>query len=170
MTRWSRTFSAGLAALLLLCLVAPARADNLAYCSSQNSAGDFAASEYRANFGIPRLTMAVSHDYQSHGWCTNHCNEAGKYAFAVILEKDCWCSNYVPEDTGDCNRDCPGFPDEKCGSTDNNLYSYVKLTNSPSGTIGGSQPTSTTMRPSEPATSKEATSSSEVLTVSTSFY
>ncbi|KAF2678137.1 hypothetical protein K458DRAFT_141521 [Lentithecium fluviatile CBS 122367] len=151
MDRWSRSFFAGLATLFAFCLfIAPARADfDAAYCSSQNTAGDFSA---------------MFETWQSNGWCTDHCNTAGKYAFAVILEKNCWCSDYIPEDqrdTGDCSTSCPGFPSEKCGNVDDNLYIYIKLANDPSGTVGGSQPTSTNVSPSPTATSSPPPSSTE---------
>jgi cell wall integrity and stress response component len=120
----------------------------------------------------------VNWDYQSNGWCTDACNAAGTYAFAVILAKECWCSNYIPgdqRDTGDCNSDCPGFPDEKCGNTDDNLYSYLKLKGKPSGTVGGSQSTSANVSPSTTTTTTTASStqalpSLEVTTVSTALF
>ncbi|KAF2248334.1 hypothetical protein BU26DRAFT_565737 [Trematosphaeria pertusa] len=123
---------AGLVALVALLLFAvPAKASfNAAYCSSQNTASN---------------TSPQWHQWQSNGWCTTQCNNEGTYAFAVILDQNCWCSNYIPEDqedTSECDEDCPGFPSEKCGNKDKNLYIYIKLDGSPSGTKGTSQPTS----------------------------
>jgi cell wall integrity and stress response component len=90
--------------------------------------------------------------YQSNGNCTNHCKEeGGSWAFAVIQFTNCWCSNYVPgvtADSGDCLQDCPGFPDEKCGNKNKDLYIYVQMDGQPSGTKGGSQPSSTAAPPS----------------------
>lgn len=96
---------------------------------------------------MPRLTCPDTWPYQSNGNCTNHCTqEGGSWAFAVLEYTNCWCSNYVPGDTTDisnCMVDCPGFPDEKCGSKDKGLYLYVQMDGQPSGTKGGSQPSST---------------------------
>ncbi|UPX21138.1 uncharacterized protein EKO05_0011338 [Ascochyta rabiei] len=101
------------------------------YCSSQNTATD----------------DAFFWTYQSNGKCSDHCNSAGTYAFAVIQFTNCWCSNYIPSTTTDitsCQKDCPGYPDEKCGDKDADLYIYIKLSGQPSGTAGGgSQPSST---------------------------
>lgn len=144
---------AGLVAVLVLCLsVAPVTAAfDTAYCSSQNTAGsDF---------------QAMNDDYQSNGWCTDHCNAKGTYAFAVVLYKSCWCSNYIPKDqtnTGDCSSPCPGYPDEKCGNQDDNLYSYLRLNGDPSGTVGGSKPTSANSKSSTPTTLQTATSETPV--------
>jgi hypothetical protein len=49
----------------------------------------------------------------------------------------------------DCRKDCPGFPDEKCGNKDKNLFMYIQMDGQVSGTIGGSQPTSSAAEPSE---------------------
>ncbi|KAJ4346031.1 hypothetical protein N0V95_005764 [Ascochyta clinopodiicola] len=101
------------------------------YCSSQNTG----------------TNDAFFWTFQSNGKCSDHCNSAGTYAFAVIQYTNCWCSNYIPSTTTDitsCQKDCPGFPDEKCGDKDAGLYIYIKLSGQPSGTAGGgSQPSST---------------------------
>jgi hypothetical protein len=48
----------------------------------------------------------------------------------------------------DCEVDCPGFPDEKCGNKDKDLFMYIEMDGQVSGTIGGSQPTSSADAPS----------------------
>lgn len=58
----------------------------------------------------------------------------------------------MPGDTASssaCLQDCPGFPDEKCGSKDKDLYIYVQMDGQPSGTKGGSKPSSTAAAPSK---------------------
>jgi len=91
--------------------------------------------------------IAVLNIYQSNGACQQTC---GGYAFAVVQYQNCWCSNYVPAhqvSVNQCNLDCPGFPDEKCGNQDQGLYGYVQLA-SPSGTAGGSSSATSTTQTS----------------------
>lgn len=110
---------------------------------SMTAAADFTTS-YCSNDNTGS-TDVFNWTWQSNGKCTEHCNSQGTFAFAVIQFKDCWCSNYIPAqqvDTSDCMVNCPGFPAEKCGDADKGLYIYIKLDGSPSGTQGGSQPTS----------------------------
>ncbi|KAF9691525.1 hypothetical protein EKO04_010400 [Ascochyta lentis] len=129
------TLSNMFVALVTLLFSALATAQNTgftqSYCSSQNTA----------------TNDAFFWTYQSNGKCSDHCNSAGTYAFAVIQYTNCWCSNYIPSTTTDissCQKDCPGYPDEKCGDKDADLYIYIKLSGQPSGTAGGgSQPSST---------------------------
>ena len=117
-----------------------------------------------------QLTSPDSWQYQSNGNCTNHCRLEGKYAFAVIQYTDCHCSNYVPadqEDISKCQKDCPGYPTEKCGNKDDGLNIYIKIDgNNPSGTLGGSS--STAAATSAPAATSQALSS-QAPTVSISF-
>jgi hypothetical protein len=62
----------------------------------------------------------------------------------------------------DCRKDCPGFPDEKCGNKDLDLFMYIEMDGKVSGTIGGSQPTSSAAAPSE--TQAESTKAPTVST------
>ncbi|GAB0140856.1 hypothetical protein EsHS_00001467 [Epichloe bromicola] len=83
--------------------------------------------------------------YQSNGLCHDFCNP-NAYAYAVIQGENCWCSNYTPDkstqvSSGRCNKDCPGYPFEKCGGPD--VFAYVVVNGMPSGTKGGSTPSST---------------------------
>jgi cell wall integrity and stress response component len=110
--------------------------------------------------GVRELTSPDSWPYQSNGNCTNHCKEEGKYAFAVIQYNDCHCSNYIPadqEDISKCQKDCPGYPPEKCGNKDDGLYIYIEMDGKPSGTLGGSS--STAAATSAPAATSQAPSS-----------
>ncbi|PSN74620.1 hypothetical protein BS50DRAFT_581417 [Corynespora cassiicola Philippines] len=137
MARSARSAFAGLAATLALLLLArPAAAVDAAYCSSQNTAdGD-------VHFDT----------YQSNGWCRGACPG---YAYGIIQEKNCWCSNYAPaqqEDTDECDDPCPGYPDDKCGNKDDGLYIYIALDSQPSGTKGA---------PSQPAPTSKVSDSAE---------
>ncbi|PVI06322.1 hypothetical protein DM02DRAFT_649833 [Periconia macrospinosa] len=110
-------------------LIVPAQAEfDYAYCSSQNT-----------NSGSPTYSQ-----WQSNGFCTEKCEGS---VFAVILQNDCWCSNYAPgadqQSTDNCNDACPGYPTERCGNKDKKLYMYIRIAGAQaSGTQGGSAPTS----------------------------
>lgn len=109
--------------------------------------------------------------WQSNGKCTDHCNSQGTYAFAVIQYTDCWCTNYIPSTTTDissCQKDCPGYPSEKCGDKDEGLYIYIELAGQPSGTAGGGSQPSSTVSSATPAPSSTDSPSSDATTVSTS--
>lgn len=115
--------------LLLGAAVADTAGLPLTYCSDQNS-----GTQNPTNPSI----------YQSLGNCQSLCK--AQYAFAVVQGDNCWCSNFAPGDQlpiGNCNSKCPGYPYEYCGSTDNNLFGYLALSLSPSGTLGPSSPTMT---------------------------
>lgn len=113
--------------------------------------------------------VSVYWSWQTNGKCTDHCNEQGTFAFAVIKFDNCWCTNYIPSTTTDitkCQKDCPGYPTEKCGDKDAGLYIYIEMAGQPSGTAGGgSKPSST--KASAPS-STDSPSSTDVATVSTS--
>jgi cell wall integrity and stress response component len=76
--------------------------------------------------------------YQSHGLCTDFC--AANYAFAIMQDAGCWCSNYAPDQTTstfDCALGCPGYPQDSCGSA-NGLFAYESVVGRlPSGTTTG---------------------------------
>ncbi|KAM3436180.1 hypothetical protein MY4824_004485 [Beauveria thailandica] len=64
--------------------------------------------------------------YQSRGACGDRCR--GQSAYAVVQDDQCWCSDTTPSSTtddGSCNKPCPGYPQESCGSE--KLYSYILL-------------------------------------------
>lgn len=85
------------------------------------------------------MSIIVNDHYQSNGRCFDTCKAS--YAFAVVQDANCWCSNYAPSDTvdvGSCSETCPGYGFEQCGSLSEGLYGYVALNNRPSGTIGPS--------------------------------
>ena len=81
--------------------------------------------------------IPVADPYQSNGSCQDTCK--AQYAFAILKGNQCWCSNYAPgsqNSPGSCNSDCPGFPFEKCGNPDQDLYGYYQLNNNVAGTLG----------------------------------
>ncbi|KAL4904494.1 hypothetical protein BDW74DRAFT_25387 [Aspergillus multicolor] len=123
---------------------------SLTYCSSDNTGTG------SANFSI----------YQSNGNCEDHCSDS---AFAILLDKNCWCSDIAPNDddnvdTSKCDDGCPGYPDDSCGNSDDSLYAYIQL-GSPSGTASASTTKSTSTSTS--TKSSTSTTSSENSTTST---
>ncbi|RWA12502.1 hypothetical protein EKO27_g2595 [Xylaria grammica] len=115
------------------------------YCASDNTAA----------------TATNSSIWQSNGLCHDFCVDKS-YAFAILQEHDCWCSNYIPAessqvDTDECNDSCPGWQEDTCGAT--GLYGYIALDTSPSGTADASSSTSTsTDKSSTTSTTHETTS------------
>lgn len=89
--------------------------------------------------------------YQSNGLCYDFCLD--DYAFSVLQDDSCWCSNYVPDktvqvDSSECNAACPGYPSDLCGA--DGLWEYIALEKSPSGTTGASTSTQTSTPVSVP--------------------
>ncbi|KAI5362490.1 Putative carbohydrate-binding WSC [Septoria linicola] len=127
------------------------------YCSSQNTGSGFSA---------------VTDIYQSNGLCHDTC--LAEYAFAVVQYQQCWCTNVAPGDTtsvSNCNQDCPGYPDEKCGKSDSGLFGYIALNRSPSSTAGGTSASRTSTRQSSttvPSSTQEPETSYVSITVTQS--
>lgn len=119
-----------------LCLISALNlvsALDIAYCSNLNTAS----------------TNKNSSIYQSNGLCHDFCIQ--NYAFAVLQDDGCWCSNYIPgTTTTGCNTECPGYKFELCGGS--GVYGYIALTKSPSGTRGGASSASSTAVPSTSST------------------
>ncbi|KAK2748928.1 hypothetical protein FQN57_007211 [Myotisia sp. PD_48] len=112
-------------------LIAPATSLEIAYCSSMNTGSNF---------------NSVIDNFQSNGACHQTCS--GKYAFAILQGKKCWCSNNAPGNTvstDKCDDSCPGYPSDKCGNTSDGLYGYIELDKKPSSTIGGASSTSSSV-------------------------
>ncbi|KAJ4315611.1 hypothetical protein N0V94_005866 [Neodidymelliopsis sp. IMI 364377] len=102
---------------------------------------------------------------------TGFTQSEGTYAFAVIQYTNCWCTNYVPSTTTDitsCQKGCPGYTDEKCGDKDAGLYIYIELSGKPSGTAGGSQPSSTPVSSATPVPSSTNSPSTSDAVISSS--
>lgn len=112
------------------------------YCSNQNTGADFSVGKIMAHLSHKAAelhwpNLSASSIYQSNGKCFDTCVQ--NYAFAIVQYQQCWCSNYVPArttSTGSCDQDCPGYPDEQCGSSSDGLFGYIALSKSPSGTLG----------------------------------
>ncbi|KAJ3560173.1 hypothetical protein NPX13_g9397 [Xylaria arbuscula] len=105
---------------------------DIEYCASMNTAD----------------TPTNSSTWQSNGLCHDYCVDLS-YAFAILQEHDCWCSNYVPAessqvDSGECSDTCPGWTPDTCGA--DGLYGYIALDLSPSGTAEASSSTSTSTK------------------------
>ncbi|KAB5577765.1 hypothetical protein GE09DRAFT_530879 [Coniochaeta sp. 2T2.1] len=129
-TRAAPLWSSILLAFLLLWARVEAKPSiPMDYCSSINTA-----------------SMPANHSiYQSDGLCNTFC--APDWAFAIVHSDSCWCSNLQPSkeiqvSTSQCNKPCPGFPDDVCGG--DGLYGYMRLNKKPSGTIGTGHSTSST--------------------------
>lgn len=161
----SRWFSARLVvvAVFFASLLGQSSALHAEYCSSLNTA----------------QTGANSSIYQSNGLCHNFC--LADYAFAILQDATCWCSNDAPGITtsvDDCNLQCPGYPDDLCGSSDG-LFGYFALTKTPTATIdesgsaatsssGSDQSLSDTTSSSTPSTSTPYSSSTHITSSSSS--
>ena len=109
---------------------------NMAYCSSLNTAQTGASKSHsQPQEKKNTYQLADSSLYQSNGLCYYFCLD--DYAFAILQESTCWCSNDAPGITtsvDDCNLQCPGYPNDLCGSSDG-LYGYFALTKSPTATV-----------------------------------
>ncbi|RAK98885.1 WSC domain-containing protein [Aspergillus ibericus CBS 121593] len=118
-------------------------ASSLTYCSSTNTGSSQNANEST---------------YQSNGLCEDHCSD---YAFGILQGYDCWCSNIVPNsatnvNVSECSQDCPGYPDDSCGSTTKGLYGYVEIVgHQPSGTATVSSTSTSTSSTSFSCTAPE---------------
>lgn len=97
--------------------------------------------------------------YQSDGRCVGNCTTL-KYALAIVQDKNCWCSNLIPNEADqqpltDCEMSCPGYPDDYCGG--DGVYGYME--------VGGFSPTGTApaggTATKSPATTLSSSSSSK---------
>ncbi|KAK1771704.1 hypothetical protein QBC33DRAFT_163646 [Phialemonium atrogriseum] len=119
------------AALLWTALVAAKPSIPMDYCASINTAS------MGANSSI----------YQSDGLCYHFCE--GQYALAIVQEKSCWCSDYIPGkssqvSTDECSNSCPGFPDDVCGG--DGLFGYMTLKKPAAGTANTGSTTSSSVK------------------------
>ncbi|KAI1767631.1 hypothetical protein GGR53DRAFT_480954 [Hypoxylon sp. FL1150] len=125
---FSREIVALAAIVLFTSNIDLAQSLDIAYCASINTAS----------------TSANASIYQSNGLCYDFCID--DYAFSVLQDDSCWCSDYVPDkttqvDSDKCDTECPGYPSDSCGG--DSLWEYISLTKSPSGTTGASTSTQT---------------------------
>lgn len=115
------------------------------------------------------ILLIVYGEWTSLSSCMNNCTAAGSYAFAVVQENNCWCSNYVPSPrvaVSQCDNACPGWPYENCGNIDDNLFGYLALGPAAAGTSGSS--TSTVSATSAASSSTVITSQQTVISTSVS--
>ncbi|PYH80356.1 hypothetical protein BO82DRAFT_365931 [Aspergillus uvarum CBS 121591] len=130
---------------------------SITYCSSVNTGSSQAANEST---------------FQSNGLCEDHCSS---YAFGILQGYDCWCSNIAPNsatnvNNSKCSQDCPGYPDDSCGSTSKGLYAYVEVVgNQPSGTatVSSTSTTSTSTSSTQSSSTTSAATTTTGQTVST---
>ena len=118
----------------------------VAYCSSQNTGANFKPCKSLPGHGfalaLPANIVVVISIYQSEGRCYGNCTDAG-YALAIVQEKNCWCSNYIPNKADqksekECQESCPGYPTDFCGGI--GRYGYLQLNAEPSGTASPANP------------------------------
>ncbi|CAJ2513634.1 Uu.00g017530.m01.CDS01 [Anthostomella pinea] len=139
-------------AAVLALLASSAMSIDMTYCASINTAS-----------GSGNLS-----DYQSTGLCHDFCVDT--YAFAILQDSDCWCSNYEPDpsiqiDVDKCDQNCPGYPDDKCGG--DGLWGYMLLDKAPAGTKGGETSTPTTTTPKQETTQAATTQATTTKQTST---
>lgn len=106
------------------------------------------SNNYQASYTNSPLDSST---WQSDGLCHDFCSDG--FAFSVVKGDDCWCSDYVPDestqvDTSECNTQCPGYPDDTCGG--NGLWGYMAQAKDPAGTKGSSGTTQTSTPVSAP--------------------
>ncbi|KAK3984069.1 hypothetical protein QBC44DRAFT_28145 [Cladorrhinum sp. PSN332] len=124
--------------------------------------------KYCAKVNTGNTFKAIVSDFQSDGRCDQNCTS---YAFAIVREKSCWCSNLIPNEAdqkpiGECNVPCPGYPSDLCGGI--GLWGYMQNNNNqPSGTAAAGYGISTTAAPTKSASSSPE--SSTVTLTSSSF-
>ena len=101
-----------------------------------------------------------SSNYMSNGLCMSQCQG---YKYAIVQQKDCWCSDETPQDivsVSNCDEYCPGYKLENCGSG-TTYYGWLKVAND---YIAGASATSFSY-----ASLTEETSSFDDFTSSTEF-
>ncbi|KAM5435835.1 Cell wall integrity and stress response component 4 [Microsporum ferrugineum] len=126
---------------------------DLDYCAKLNTGSNF---------------DSVVDGFQSIGACQKTCGSS--YAFAILQGKTCWCSNAAPGNTvpnDDCNQNCPGYPDDKCGSVSAGLYAYILLDKKPTTTIGSSTMTTTTSSSTKTSSTSSTTTESVSASITT---
>ncbi|KAI0436336.1 hypothetical protein F4803DRAFT_572587 [Xylaria telfairii] len=128
---------------------------DIEYCSSLNTGS----------------TPTNSSIWQSNGLCHDFCVDQS-FAFAVLQQFDCWCSNYIPVmssqvGTGECNNICPGWKEDTCGGGDD-LYGYIALGLTPSGTADASSTSTPTGQTSTTTVETSSTTTSVVHSTATS--
>lgn len=65
------------------------------------------------------LANKTSYNFQSSGWCENHCSDKGALTFGLTNGKECLCGNSLPPSSAKvsnskCDSSCNGWPDDMC--------------------------------------------------------
>ncbi|KAF2170078.1 hypothetical protein M409DRAFT_19685 [Zasmidium cellare ATCC 36951] len=105
-------------ATFLATSIAAANAVSIRYCSNENTGTGFNTGDYV---------------YNTLGYCSTKCQN-GSYAYAIVQGHGCWCSNDKPsniQSPAGCSQQCPGYPAQYCGNTEQGLFGYVEV--QPSG-------------------------------------
>ncbi|KAK4155421.1 hypothetical protein C8A00DRAFT_41971 [Chaetomidium leptoderma] len=108
---------------------------SVAWAQSQ-PVGPSVPMEYCASVNTADM-VPIHYDWQSDGRCFGNCTTL-KYALAIVKEKNCWCSNLIPnradqKSLGNCQDPCPGYPTDFCGG--DGVYGYMDVAGfSPTGT------------------------------------
>jgi cell wall integrity and stress response component len=82
-------------------------------------------------------SYTVNYNWQSDGRCYGNCTDS-ENAFAIVQNKNCWCSNLIPHPNDrkpieDCRAPCPGYPTDHCGG--DGTFGYMEVGGfNPSGT------------------------------------
>ncbi|KAJ5172914.1 hypothetical protein N7492_005507 [Penicillium capsulatum] len=71
----------------------------------------------------------TSYNFQSSGWCGNHCSDAGSLTFGLTNKSDCLCGDSLPPSSAKvsndkCDKSCNGWPEDMCGGV--GYYSVYK--------------------------------------------
>ncbi|KAG2414448.1 hypothetical protein HFD88_003639 [Aspergillus terreus] len=134
----------------------------------------FSTLQYCSTVNTGAKNAGNSSIYQSNGLCTTQCSS--DYAFGIVQGSECWCSNIAPNkatnvNISKCDQDCPGYPDDSCGSTTDGLYGYIAMDgHNPSGTATAPTSSSTstkTSKTSDSSTGDAATTTTGKTSVET---
>ena len=99
--------------LLIQSLIQLSLAQQQYFCSNENTAE----------------SAPMEDTYQSSLLCSEHCLKE-HYAYAIIQQFVCWCSNTSPGttvDAGKCDTACPGYGLQNCGGVNNGAFGYFYL-------------------------------------------
>ncbi|OAQ72023.1 WSC domain-containing protein [Pochonia chlamydosporia 170] len=81
--------------------------------------------------------------FLSQSFCIDQCK--GGFAYAVVKETSCWCTNDAPASTvasNKCNFPCPGYPVDACGGQ--GYFTYILVNEGMvKGTTGATDVSST---------------------------
>lgn len=140
-------FTNGIVALVAIFLftsnIKLAQSLDMAYCANINTASTNGSKYLDSQILMLHANFCQdSSIYQSDGLCHDFC--LSDYAFSILQDDSCWCSNYVPDkttqvDTDECDISCHGFPSDTCGG--DGLWGYIALDKEPVGTSGASTST-----------------------------